>query len=45
MGSGFSGFIYPLGEPPAGVKKARLSGLSSVFPLCRRKGEKEGRII
>ena len=45
MVSGFSEFIYPLGESPAGVENARLSGLSSVFPICGRKGGKEEGII
>ena len=34
MDSDFSDFIFPRSFPPADMEKARLSGLSSVFPLC-----------
>lgn len=37
MDSDFSDFVYPRAESCAGAKNARLSGLSSVSPLCRQK--------
>lgn len=45
MDSDFSDFVYPRSFPLAGAKNARLSGLSSVFPLCRQNERKQDDLL